>query len=449
MQLLSDLIKQGDRKGPFHPPTVDCPSPFDLSDALEYQKNGPPWAVFRELRRSAPVSWQEERSYDGRGFWAVTDYENVMRVNGDPATFSSQLGGMMMAYGGPGADSMSTLGRASLNAMINMDAPWHLQLRRDHMPFFTVRYLAELKDKVTAETTRLIDAIAPQGEVDLVETLSARLPLFTLCEILGVPPADREKFLTWMHFLERAAVAAVQYRAGQIAVTPDIMQFVADFQVAVGEMFEYGRYMLHKRRDDPQPDLMSAIAAAKLEGELLVDEYLDGAWLLIVFAGNDTTRNTISGSIKLLTEFPEERRRLIADRSLIPNAANEFIRLVSPVMYMRRTATIDVELAGQKIAKGEKVVMYYNSANRDERVFPDPDRLDVGRANAERNLAFGYGPHLCLGKRVAQLQLEAVHEQLLHRLPDIHYVGGMELAPSNFVYAISKLPVAFTPERRG
>jgi cytochrome P450 len=449
MQLLSDMIKQGHRKGPLYPPISDYPSPFDLSDALEYQKHGPPWAVFRELRRHAPVSWQEERAYDGLGFWAVTDYETVMRVNGDPQTFSSQLGGMMMSYGGPGADNMSAIGRASLNAMINMDAPWHLQLRRDHMPFFTVRYLAELKDKVTAEAARLIDAIAPLGEVDLVETLSARLPLYTLCEILGVPAADREKFLTWMHFLERAAIAAAEYRAGQIAITPDIVQFVTDFQVAVGEMFDYGRYMLHKRRDDPQPDLMSAIAAAKLEGELLADEYLDGAWLLIVFAGNDTTRNTISGSIKLLTEFPEERKRLIADRSLIANAANEFIRMVSPVMYMRRTASMDVELAGQKIAKGEKVIMYYNSANRDERVFPDPDRLDVGRANAERNLAFGYGPHLCLGKRVAQLQLEAVHEQLLRRLPDIHYTGGLELAPSNFVYAISKLPVAFTPERAG
>jgi len=212
-------------------------------------------------------------------------------------------------------------------------------------------------------------------------------------------------------------------------------------------MFEYGRTMLHKRRLDPQPDLMSAIARAQVDGEFLSDEYLDGSWLLIVFAGNDTTRNTISGTMKLLTEFPEQKAKLIADRSLLPGAVNEFIRMVSPVIYMRRTAAKDTEIGGQKIGEGEKVVMWYAAANRDPAVFDNPDQLDIERANADKHIAFGFGPHVCIGKRVAQMQLEAVYDQLLTRFPDMRYAGGVDIAPNNFVFAIRKLPVEFTPER--
>jgi cytochrome P450 len=182
-------------------------------------------------------------------------------------------------------------------------------------------------------------------------------------------------------------------------------------------------------------------------GDLLSDEYLDGSWLLIVFAGNDTTRNTLSGSMKLLTEFPEERAKLIANPALMPGAVNEFIRMVSPVIYMRRTATQDTEINGQKIAEGEKVIMYYGAANRDAAVFADPDRLDVTRANADKHIAFGYGPHTCIGKRVAQIQLEEAYRQILARFPDMRWTGEIDIAPNNFVHAIRQLDVSFTPER--
>jgi cytochrome P450 len=209
-------------------------------------------------------------------------------------------------------------------------------------------------------------------------------------------------------------------------------------------MFAYGQHMLHKRREDPQNDLMSAIARAQVDGAFLSDEYLDGSWLLIVFAGNDTTRNTLSGAMKLLTEFPEQKAKLAANPDLLPNAANEFIRMVSPVIYMRRTALKDAEVDGQMIAEGEKVVMYYGAANRDAAVFDNPDALDIARANADKHIAFGYGPHVCLGKRVAQIQLEEAYRQLLVRLPDIRWTGDIEIAPNNFVHAISKLGVTFS-----
>ena len=448
MQLLSETHGYGGPQGPANPRAYPDVESSALSNPQLFT-GGQPFDVFARLRAQAPVAWQTELDPRETGFWAVTRYDDVMRVNSDPETFSSQKGGILISSGPP-ETRHPLLFRASIDSLINMDQPWHLQLRKEHMPFFTPRYLTALKEKVAAETTRLLNDmadIAQDGECDLVEALSSRLPLFTLCEILGVPPEDRPKFLNWMHYLEVAGLLASERREGA-EVTLELMQFIQAFNENVGEMFEYGQAMLQKRRADPQPDLMTAIARATVDGTLLPDEYLDGSWLLIVFAGNDTTRNTISGAMKLLTEFPDQKRRLMADPSLLPNAVDEFIRMVSPVIYMRRTATKDVEIAGQAIAAGEKVVMYYGSANRDASVFEDPDRLDVSRANASKHLAFGFGPHVCLGKRVAQLQLEEVYAQLLKRFPDMEYSGGIDVAANNFVHAIRRLPVRFTPERR-
>lgn len=446
MLLISDTVEVGGAKGPAHKPIYPA-SPVELWNPEAFTK-GPPMGAFAEMRKASPIAWMAEPE-DRPGFWAVTRHEDVMRVNADYETFSSQRGGILMSH----QRSEMQLARASLDTMINMDAPLHMQLRREHMPYFTPAYLRGLTDRVEGEVTRLLDAMAKQGRVDLVQAVSAHLPLFTLCEILGVPLEDRPKFLTWMHFLEMAnSFAAERSGAGgglesaAAEVPPEMKAFLDAFTASIQEMFDYGRHMLHKRRLDPQPDLMSAIAMAQVDGDLLSDEYLDGSWLLIVFAGNDTTRNTISGAMKLLSDFPEEKAKLIARPDLMPNATNEFIRMISPVIYMRRTATRDVEVAGQQIAEGEKVVMYYGSANRDAAVFADPDRLDVTRANADKHIAFGYGPHTCIGKRVAQLQLEAVYRQMLGRFPDIQQSGPMDVAPNNFVFAIRSMPVEFTPE---
>ncbi|HVK79307.1 MAG TPA: cytochrome P450, partial [Verrucomicrobiae bacterium] len=314
---------------------------------------------------------------------------------------------------------------------------------REHMAFFTPKYLGKLKDRIAQEVTNLLDAMAPHAgeEIDMVEHFSARLPLYTLCELLGVPEPDRPKFLEWMHYLERAQDLAMQQRVGTLQLSPDLLSFIGAFNTNVEEMFAYGRDILKKRRAEPREDLLTAIANAKLDGELLADEYLDGSWLLIVFAGNDTTRNTLSGSMKLLTEFPDQRAKLVAQPDLLANAANEFIRMVSPVIYMRRTATRDVEIAGQEIAEGEKVLMYYGAANRDPAMFDAPDTLNVERANADKHIAFGYGPHVCLGKRVAQIQLEEAYRQILARHPNATWTGDIDIAPNNFVHAISRLGV--------
>ena len=215
------------------------------------------------------------------------------------------------------------------------------------------------------------------------------------------------------------------------------MTFMSEIQA----LFDYGRHQLLERRKNPRNDLLSAIANAEIDGELLSPEFLDGSWLLIVFAGNDTTRNSLSGTMKLLTENMDQRKKLMANPDLFPNFVNEAIRLVSPVTYMRRTLTKDTELGGQPLSEGDKVVMYYAAANRDPDKFPNPNQFDIERANANEHLAFGNGPHVCLGKRVAIMQLETAYRTILDRFPNIRWTGKSTLAPNNFVHAISSLEV--------
>jgi len=200
-------------------------------------------------------------------------------------------------------------------------------------------------------------------------------------------------------------------------------------------MFDYGQDILKERRKNPRQDLLSAIANVEIDGAVLPDEYLDGSWLLIVIAGNDTTRNSTSGLMKILTQFPEQKAKVIANPDLIPNMVHEGVRMVSPVMYMRRTATSDTEISGQKIAAGEKVIMYYGAANRDPAVFENPDIFDVERANAKDHIAFGTGPHVCLGQRVANMQIESAYRQILTRFPNITWTGEEEILPNGFTLA--------------
>ncbi|MEQ1863985.1 MAG: cytochrome P450 [Micropepsaceae bacterium] len=438
---LADQILETYSPEPKFGRAVALDPPVDLAHFSAFT-GGQPFGAFKAMRETAPVCWCKEPAELGGGFWALTRYDDVRAVSLEPKTFSSQKGGILMAYGNP-AQRHPVLHRASLDQMINMDPPIHFELRREHLPFFTQKYVADLKVKVEAKVTTLLDTIAPMGACDLVEHVSAELPLFTLSEILGIPESDRPKLVRWMHFLEIAGYIVAEKNFGSVDPT-----FFAEFLSNVQEMFDYGRALLLKRRAEPREDLLTALALAKVDGDLMPDEFLDGSWLLIVFAGNDTTRNSISGTIKLLTEFAAEKARVQANLALLPTMVDEAIRMVSPVMYMRRTATKDAEIRGQKIAEGEKVIMYYGAANRDPAVFADPDRFDASRANAKDHIAFGIGPHVCLGQRVANMQLEAVYRQILTRFPDMQWTGEIDIAPNNFVHAIRKIGVKFTPEKR-
>lgn len=421
---------------PSNPPIYSLEPPIQLDSPEVFSSRGSyAFDAFDEMRSKAPIMWHPEQV--GRGFWALTSHELIKTVEIDPVTFSSQRGGILMSYGMPDTPRHPLLHSSSLNSLINLDRPHHTPLRMEHMAWFRPDYVAELRKKVDGKVNELLDEMEAKGPVlDMVESFSAELPLFTLCEILGVPEADRPKLVHWMHFLENAQYQAQQEGLGNLTEA-QILEFMSEIQA----LFDYGRHQLLERRKNPQNDLLSAIANSKIDGELLSDEFLDGSWLLIVFAGNDTTRNSLSGTMKLLTENMDQRAKLIANPELSTNFVNEAIRMVSPVTYMRRTVTKDTELGGQPLSEGDKVVMYYAAANRDPAKFENPNQFDIERENANEHLAFGNGPHVCLGKRVAIMQLETAYKNILERFPDIRWTGKSSLAPSNFVHAISTLEV--------
>lgn len=421
---------------PSNKPIYDLEPPAPLNHPQVFSDNGGyTFDAFDKMRSEAPIMWHPEEL--GRGFWALTNHDLIKTVELDTETYSSQRGGILMSYGLPETPRHPLLHSSSLNSLINLDRPHHTPLRMKHMAWFRPDYVAELKKKVDVKVNSLLDEMQAKGPiVDMVEGFSAELPLFTLCEILGVPEADRPKLVHWMHFLENAQYQALQEGLGNVS-PEQIMAFMSEIQA----LFDYGRHQLLERRKNPKNDLLSAIANAKIDGELLSDEFLDGSWLLIVFAGNDTTRNSLSGTMKLLTEHMDQREKLIANPDLYPNFVNEAIRMVSPVTYMRRTVTKATELGGQPLSEGDKIVMYYAAANRDPAKFDAPNSFDIERKNANEHLAFGNGPHVCLGKRVAIMQLETAYRNILTRFPNVRWTGKSELAPSNFVHAISTLEV--------
>lgn len=438
-----DLISQTARiDGPPAEPVYgrhyDFTAPVDLMD-LNLFTSGQPFDAFAQMRAAAPICWTEE-IYEGRengpGFWSITRYDLVREIELNPDVFSSQAGGINIAYGAE-ETRHPLLFPATLNNMIAMDRPNHFTLRREHMKFFTAGFAKQLRARVEAKIDTLLDDMTANGpRLDMVEHFSAHLPLFTLCEILGFPEADRPKLIDWMHHLEAAADVINRQALGSI--DPNTL---LTYLAKIDELFAFGRDLLLKRRADPQDDLLSAIATTRIDGELLPEEYLDGSWLLIIFAGNDTTRNTLSGTMRLLSENPDQRAKILANRELMPGLVNEAIRCISPVIHMRRTATKDAQIGGQTIAAGEKLVMWYGAANRDPAVFENPDAFDIERANAADHIGFGLGPHICLGQRMADMQLHAAYSKILERFPNMSWTGEIDIAPHNFVHAISSLQV--------
>ena len=429
---------------------------FDLTDLMLFTKGDEPYQHFANLRNNAPVYFHETGPEDSEpGFWVLTKYKDIEFVSKNQEIFSSQLaGGTALTHGFEQQDDLP-LYRSTMDHMLSLDGMLHLSMRNPHMAFFNPKYVSNLRKKVELKVDQLLDQIAPLGRCNLVEAVSAEVPMFTLCEMLGVPEEDRPKIIEWMKFLEMAQLIAATQAAekGDIEFSEEHTQAAPDpalvemFTNMVAEMFDYGRTILESRRKDPKDDLLSVIANIEVEGEKLPNEYLDGSWLLIIFAGNDTTRNSISGTMNLLSENPDQKNLVLNDKSLLPNMVHESIRMVSPVRYMRRTTKCDTQIGDQEIGPNEKVSLWYGAANRDPEIFTNPDKFDVTRENSKKHLAFGYGRHLCLGKHTANMQLEVVYEKIFSRFPEMEQDGEMILTPNNFVNAIQDVPVKFNPEK--
>mgnify|MGYP001326717331 CR=1 FL=1 len=372
------------------------------------------------------------------GFWSVTRYEDIKEVELAHNVFSSQRGGINLAVLDRKNWRPEKLVPAALNCLISLDEPLHRELRMQQSEFFFPAYIETIRDRVGLKIDELLDEMERKGPVvDFVKMFSEELPLFTLCEMLGVDEEDRPKVKVWMHHLE----LATQFLSHPWQTFFSEPMFPFRFNSVVKDMFAYGERVMADRRVSPRADLLTTIAQSKLNDELLPQEFLDGSWLLIIFAGNDTSRNSLSGTIRLMTQFPDQRALVLDDPSLIPNMSEEALRMVSPVIHMRRTAVQETELNGQKIAEDEKLVLWYGAANRDPEIFPNPDKFDVSRDNAEKHLAFGHGVHKCLGSRIAKMQLRMAFERIFDRFPQIAWTGNQTISPNALVHAISSLRV--------
>lgn len=440
MELISDtMMVETGKKAPSFPEVYPKADDLDLGDTRLFT-DGHPFQSYAALREHAPVSWYNVPTKMADGFWAITRYEDIKAVELAPDVYSSQRGTMSMAQLQQKSSILpEKLSPAIINAFINLDAPQHMEMRIQQKDFFIPRFVETLKERISVKIDSLLDDLEAAGpETDFVKVFSTQLPLFTVCEMLGIDEDQRQKIVSWMGYLERTK--NILLAPFSTLLTEPLL--IPRFQRGVREMFEFGEEIMNDRKANPRNDLLTTIAQSQLNGEDLPQEYLDGAWLLIIFAGNDTTRNTLSGTLRLLTEFPDQRQLLLDDPSLIPNMTHEAIRMISPVMHMRRTATQEVELNGQKIARDEKVVMWYGAANRDPDIFTEPDRFDVTRANAEKHLGFGHGPHKCLGSRIALMQLRLSYEKILERFPNIAWTGKQKLGKNNFVHSINSLTVS-------
>jgi len=407
-------------------PTLADVTPVDLSDSRSYVP-GVPHAWLAHLRRHDPVHWQDEAG--GPGFWVVTRYEDCVTVNRDYERFSSAVRGTM-PFEMPDED----VAQQGL-MMLNMDPPLHTRYRRLVNKGFTPRMVRDLEANIHRVTDVIIDQVIEKGEADFVTDLSAELPLQVIAELLGVPQDDRHRMFEWSNRMVGNEDPEYQTQAEEALV-------------AAMELYAYAAELFAIKRIDPHADLMSVLTTVEVEGEQLSEMELELFFLLLTVAGNETTRNLMSGAMDTFFQHPHQWQRLLDDRSLLPRAVDEMLRFVSPVMNFRRTAMCDVTLSGTEIKAGDKVVFFHASANRDEDVFAEADTFDIGR-DPNPHIAFGGGgPHFCLGANLARMEIRVMFEHLLDRMPDIRRRGDLQRLQSQFINGVKHLPVAFTPASR-
>jgi cholest-4-en-3-one 26-monooxygenase len=406
--------------------TVAAVTPqINLIDHDAYQRGGPPHDQFRWLRANAPVYWHANGGRpEWPGFWAVTRHQDIAWISRHPEIYSSAR---RLVIFGENTDRGIEMQRLM---MLNMDPPQHTRQRAFVNRGFTPRMIGRLEDHIRQICETLIGEVAGRAEADFVTDIAAPLPLQVICELVGAPLQDRARLYELSNLLVGADDPEFQSPTGE-----------RQQHAAAMEVYAYAQALAERRRAEPADDIVTRLLQPDDAGEVLGEHEFDLFFLLLTVAGNETTRNAAAGGMLALFEHPEQWQRLIADPGLIPATAEEIIRWVSPVNMFRRTATCDTELAGQPIAEGDKVVVFYPSANRDEAVFADPGVFDVGR-DPNPHIGFGAGgPHFCLGRHLAALELRVLLETVTRRMPGITLNGEVSRLRSNFVNGIKHLPV--------
>jgi len=393
-----------------------------------------PHETFALLRREAPVWW-----YDwplGRGYWCVTKHADVVAVSRDTKTFTSEHGANL--------EDLDEEQRAARQSMLETDPPRHARLRGLVGPPFTPRAIKAYELVLRELTTAVLDRALPLREFDFIEDVAKQLPIRVLASLLGAPDEDTDRLIDWG---DRMIGNTDPELADVLSDTPESEQYrMLPFRSPASlELFEYAHRIADERRGTPTDDLVSKLVNAEIDGERLTEREFDTMFLLLVVAGNETTRQAIAHGMLALSENRDQWRRLADDPELVWMAgADEILRWSSPVLHFRRTATRDVELGGQTIMAGDKVVIWYVSANFDEEVFADPLRFDVGRRPNPHVTFGGGGPHFCLGAHLARLEVQVMFDALLPRLADIELLGPAERMRTNFTNALKRMPVRVT-----
>ena len=398
--------------------------------------------LFRVLRKEAPVHRNAENEAFAP-FWSVTKYEDVLQISRNPQLWSSEKGIAIPPKIVDGSPTANAFGRM----LIVMDPPKHVRLRRLVNKGFTPRAVGMLEPEIRRITNEILDTIAKRGSADFVVDVAAQLPLAVICSMMGIPRQDWDLMFRLTNKVLGSNDPEYQDELpeGMAPGTAEAARHTG--QLGFMTMLQYfGQVVKDLRGGRRGEDITSILIDAEVDGEKLSDEEVLFFCFLLVVAGNETTRNAISGGMLALSEHPAERARLQANPGLMDGAVEEILRWVSPVTHMMRVAMADTELRGTRIAAGERVTMWYPSVNRDEDIFPDPYRFDVGRTPNE-HLAFGIGEHFCLGAGFARLELKLMFEEHFKRMPDIEVNGPVERLRSNFIGGIKHLPVAFRPSQ--
>jgi cholest-4-en-3-one 26-monooxygenase len=391
--------------------------------------DGPPHELFRRLRSECPVHFTERISEfpNQAGFWSVTTADDVHTVSLDWETYSSELGGVTAVTG-------EVFPIELMRAMfIGMDPPKHDRLKALFQAGFTPKRIAAHEDAIRAIATEVLDGLEGREECDLVTEVAQPVVSRVIGSFMGIPKEDDEVWATLMN---------TTLGAGDPDLNPEGLDTVMSRDVP--EIFERCRVMIAERRENPTDDLTSVLVHAVVDGEQLEEHEIVMGFFLLVAAGNDSTKATYCSGMRALMEDPEQRQLLLDDPSLVPQVVEESLRMFPAFAHFRRTATRDTELGGQKIKKGDKVVMWYVSSNRDETRFEDPDRFDLRRTTPHQAFGAG-GRHFCLGAALARLELKVLFEETLKRYPRIEMAGSPVFVESPFINQLKTLPVRLNP----
>ena len=399
---------------------------MELADVDLYDLDGWAQRVLHEelalLRSEQPIFHHEMPN--GRPFWAITKADHLVEISKNPQDFSSWRGGSTLDdYADEDLFPIRQL-------MLNMDPPQHSKFRKLVSRGFTPRMVRLMETRIRDDIDEIMERILPLGEVDFVRTVAAELPLRVICRLVGIPESDFQLIFDWSNRL-------IGFD------DPEFQSSVEDSRIAAMELWQYAQELVEGRGGRRADDLIHVLLNAEVDGEAVTEAEFNAFFLLLSVAGNETTRNAISSGLLGMLENPDQWQRLVDDPSLADSATEEILRWSTPVIYMRRTCTRDLNFHGTEMKENDKIALFYMSANRDETRFEDPFRFDVSRAPNE-HVAFGVGEHFCLGASLARLEIKLLFQAMAERMTDIKLTGEVRRLRSNFIAGIKTLPIRFT-----